>query len=143
MKSINPYLNFNGNCEEAFRFYKSVFGGELVGIVRFKDMKNKMGLTDEEKLNKIANIALPIGKDTLLMGDDGPAVFDQTFPKNSNFSICLEADGPAEAEELFKALSDDGEIKMPLQQTEWAEKFGMCTDRFSVRWMINYTGEKA
>lgn len=140
MRQVNPYINFNGNAEEAFEFYQSIFGGEL-NSVRFKDMENKMGLTDEDKLNKIANIALPIGNDTLLMGDDGPAVFGQPFPKNSNFSVCIETESVEEAEQLFKALSEAGKIDMPLQQTEWAKKFGMCTDKFDVKWMVSYAGK--
>ncbi len=141
MKSVNPYINFNGNAEEAFHFYQSVFGGE-VQLVRFKDMENKMGLTDEEKLNKIAYIALPLGNGTMLMGDDGPAVFDLPMPENSNFSISLETESPEEVKNLFSSLSSGGEKTMEIQETEWAECFGMCTDPYGVKWILNYTGDK-
>lgn len=139
MKRVNPYINFNDNTEEAFTFYQSVFGGEL-RIVRFKDLnEDDMGVTGDDR-NKIAHIALPLSDGTLLMGDDGSAVFGQPFPENSNFSINLEAESADETKKLFNALSEGGEQKMPLQQTEWAEKFGMCTDKFGVTWMLSYTG---
>ncbi len=138
MKQVNPYLNFNGNTEEAFKFYQSVFGGELQ-IVRFKDLGNDMGATGDD-LNKIANIALPLGEDTLLMGDDGPAVSGQPFTEGNNFSINLETENAEEIEKLFDRLSEGGQATMPLQQTEWAEKFGMCTDKFGIQWLLSYTG---
>lgn len=141
MKQVNPYINFNGNTEEAFNFYKTIFGGEFVGVVRFKDMENNMGVTGDD-LNKIANIGLPIGENTLLMGDDGPAVFGHSFPESNNFSICLDTESIEETEHLFQSLSEGGKENMPLQQTEWAEKFGMCTDKFGVKWMLNYAGDK-
>lgn len=138
MKQVNPYLNFNGNTEEVFKFYQSVFGGELQ-IVRFKDLGDDMGATGDD-LNKIAHVALPLGENTFLMGDDGPAVSGQPFTEGNNFSINLETESAKEVEVLFNALSEDGDKIMPLQQTEWAEKFGICTDRFGVRWLLGYTG---
>jgi len=140
MKQVNPYINFNGNTEEAFKFYQNVFGGELQ-LVRFKDLKDdNMGVTGDN-LNKIAHVALPIGENTLLMGDDGPAVFGQPFSENSNFSINLEAESAEETEQLFNALSEGGQEDMPLQRTEWAEKFGICTDQFGVKWLTSYAGD--
>ena len=140
MKSVNPYLNFNGNTEKAFTFYQSVFGGELQ-ITRFKDMRDNMGATGEN-LNKIANIALPIGAGVTLMGDDGPAVMGQSMTIGDNFSINLEAESAEEAEKLFNSLSDGGKAMMPLEETEWAEKFGMFADKFGIQWSVNYTGKK-
>lgn len=140
MKAVSPYLNFSGNTEEAFRFYQSVFGGELQ-IVRFKDMGDSMGATGDD-LNKIANIALPLVGDAMLMGTDVLESFGQELSVGNNFTITLETDTAEEAEELFNKLSDGGDIEMPLMETEWAEKYGHCTDKFGVQWMFNYTGSK-
>ncbi len=138
MKAVNPYLNFNGNTEEVFSFYQTVFGGELQ-IVRYKDLGNNMGATGED-LNKIANIALPISGETMLMGTDTLESMGHTITAGNNFSITLETDTAEEAEELFNKLSDGGNVMMPLAETEWAEKYGMCTDKFGIQWMFNYTG---
>lgn len=143
MKQVNPYINFGGNCEEAFTFYQSVFGGELQ-LVRFRDMKDMpdMEKLSEENLNKIANIALPIGANTILMGDDGAGVFGNGITEGDRFSIEIEPESAEETDKLFMALSEGGEVKMPLTETGWAEKFGQCTDKYGVRWMISYTGSK-
>lgn len=140
MKSVNPYINFNGNAEEAFEFYQSVFGGELQ-IVRYKDLENNMGLTGED-LNQIGNATLPLVGDTLLYGGDVPEPFGQPVEAGNQFQINLETESAEEAEQLFNDLSDGGEVKMPLQEAEWAERFGMFSDRFGVQWMVMYTGEK-
>lgn len=139
MQGVNPYLNFPGNTEEAFRFYQSVFGGELQ-LTRFGDFPdNSMGVP-EEHLNKIANIALPLTDGSVLMATDALESFGPKFTPGNNFSIALETDSAEEAEELFTKLSEGGNVNMPLSGTEWAEKFGACTDKFGVQWMLNYTG---
>ncbi|MEU0543094.1 VOC family protein [Nocardia sp. NPDC005978] len=134
MTAVNPYLVFNGNAEEAFVFYRSVLGGELQ-IARFGDM----GGTDDfpaEFRDKIANVTLPLG-DSLLMGSDVPP--GQTVnTANPGYSVSLDVDSAAEAERVFTALSAGGDVAMPLGKTEWAESFGMVTDKFSVPWMVNY-----
>ena len=140
MKSVNPYLNFNNNAEEAFQFYQNVFGGELQ-IIRYKDMKDQMGLTGEA-LNKVANAMLPLVGDTMLSGGDVPAEFGQPLKAGDNIQINIEAESVAEAEQLFQALSEKGEITMALQETEWAERFSMFSDRFGVQWMVMFTGAK-
>jgi len=141
MKTVNPYLNFNGNTEEAFTFYRSVFGGEFVSVIRFKDFgENAMGVPVDER-EKIAHMALPLGKDHVLMGTDALESMGQSLEMGNNFSIILEAESGEEAETLFDALSSGGKAEMPLQKTEWAEKYGMCVDRFGVQWMVSYTGE--
>jgi PhnB protein len=140
MKAVNPYLNFAGNTEQAFRFYQTVFGGEL-HIVRFKDFAgNTMGVPEKD-LDKIAHIALPLLNDSMLMGTDTLDSFGQKLTAGNNFSITLETDSAEEAEQLFNALADRGKAEMPLAKTEWAEKYGMCTDQFGVQWMVNYTGD--
>jgi PhnB protein len=140
MKAVNPYLNLPGTTEEAFTFYRSVFGGEFSGLVRFRDFPdNPMGVSEAE-LDKIANIALPIGANTVLMATDVVAAFPQELRRGNDFYITLEPDTKDEAKSLFQALSSGGTVGMPLRQTEWAELFGEITDRFGVQWMINYEG---
>lgn len=143
MKSVNPYLNFAGNTEEAFRFYQSVFGGELQ-IVRFKDFGSMEGappLSEEDK-NKIGHIALPLGGGNMLMGTDVLEAFGQKLTMGNNTYVSIETDSAAEAEGLFGKLSDGGKVEMPLAETEWAEKYGSLVDRFGVQWQFNYTGSK-
>lgn len=95
----------------------------------------------EEKLDKVANCALPIGANNILMGDDGPYVFGNEIKKSNQFSIEIEAETSEEAIQLFQALSKDGVVKMDLAKTAWAEKFGVCTDQYGVSWMVNYGEE--
>lgn len=140
MKSVNPYLNFAGNTEEAFTFYKAVFGGDFTMVARYRDFGgNSMGVAEKD-LDKIAHISLPLGKDTLLMGTDALESMGPSLTAGNNFSISIETESEAEADELFRRLSEGGRVDMPIGKTEWAEKFGGCADRFGVQWMINYTG---
>jgi PhnB protein len=140
MKAVNPYLNLPGTAEEAFTFYRSVFGGEFSGLVRFRDLPdNRMGVSEAD-LDKIANIALPLGANTVLMATDVVDAFPQELRRGNDHYITLEPDTKEEAESLFQALSSGGTVGMPLSQTEWAELFGEFTDRFGVQWMINYEG---
>ncbi|HSL70214.1 MAG TPA: VOC family protein [Longimicrobiales bacterium] len=139
MKAVNPYLNFAGTTEEAFKFYRSVFGGEFLAVVRFKDFpSNEMGVPATE-LDQIAHIALPFGPGNVLMGTDTLDSWKPLKPGN-NFYITLEADSEQEAEKLFNKLSSGGQAEMPLQQTQWAEKYGQCVDKHGVQWIISYTG---
>jgi PhnB protein len=140
MKLANPYLNFNGNTEEAFNFYKSVFGGDFLAVIRFRDFPdNGMGVAEDD-LEKIAHIALPLGKDNLLMGTDVVDSMCKKLSFGNNFYIMVEPDSGQEAGALIDALSAGGQVEMPLQRTEWAELYGVCADRFGVQWMVNYTG---
>lgn len=141
MNTVNPYLNFSGNCEEAFKFYQSVFGGELQ-IIRYKNLKNNMGLAGND-LNLIGNAMLLFVNGTKLYGGDVPDVFlEQPLTEGNMLEINIESDSANEAQRLFDALSQEGQIKMPLQEAEWAEKYGMLIDRFKVNWMIMYAGTK-
>lgn len=141
MKAANPYLNFNGNTEEAFNFYRTVFGGEFLGLLRFRDFgENGMQVPKGER-DKIAHVALPLGNSNILMGTDVLESQGQTLTVGTNIYLNLEADSDEEAERLFNALSAGGRIEMPLQKTEWAEKYGICADRFGVQWMVNYPGD--
>lgn len=140
MKSVNPYLNFPGNTEEAFSFYKSVFGGEFAMVARFRDLGAGAGIAEKD-LDKIMHISLPLGEDTMLMGTDALESMGHPLTSGNNFSISMETDSVAEAEELFRRLSEGGTVSMPLGKTEWAERFGACVDPYGVQWMLNYTGE--
>ena len=140
MKSINPYLIFNGNAEEAFTFYKSVFGGNL-NITRFKDMPGTETMPEEDQ-NKIAHVFLAIaGNDQILMASDAGTGHEATMSKNGNYYLSLTPQSAEEAKSVFDKLSDGGTIIMPLGETDWAELFAMFTDKFGIQWMINY-GDK-
>ncbi|HLV25720.1 MAG TPA: VOC family protein [Gemmatimonadales bacterium] len=141
MKSVNPYLNFDGNTLEAFQFYKSVFGGDFGFIARFRDLGDNMGASGDE-LDRIAHISLPIAENTLLMGTDLTSSMPVTLNQGNNFYITLGPDDRAEAERLYGALSAGGEIEMGGAETEWAEYYASFRDKFGVQWMINYEGSK-
>lgn len=140
MPSINIYLNFDGNCKEAFEFYKSVFGGEFVTISTFADMppQDSMTLLEAEDLQKIMHVTLPIGKGTVLMGSDSPGDWGKNLKMGNNFSISINADSKEEANELFDKISKNGIITMDLADTFWGSYFGMMTDQFGVNWMVSH-----
>lgn len=142
MKSVNPYLNFHGNTEEAFEFYKNVFGGEFLVVIRFKDMPGMPDLDkmSEDDQNKIMHVALPIASGVIMMGSDVPETMERSRKAGNNIYINLEAGSGEEAEQLFNGLADGGTVEMALQKTTWSEKFGQCIDKFGVQWMVNYTG---
>lgn len=137
MKSINPYLIFNGNAEEAFTFYQSVFGGEL-HITRFSEMPGTESMQDEDQ-QKLAHVALAIaGNNQLLMASDAGTGHEVDIQKNGNYYISLEPESAEEAEKIYNKLSEGGTLFMALDETEWAEMFAMFADKFGIQWMINY-----
>lgn len=139
MTGINPYLNFFGQAEEAFNFYKSAFGGEFAAVRRYGEMANceKIKLAEEDK-NKIVNIELPISEGHVLMGNDVIGEYvDKTINK-TNISISVSPDSKTETEKIFNNLSAGGEVEMPLGDTFWGAYFGILKDKFGVRWLINY-----
>lgn len=140
MKAANPYLYFDGDTEEAFTFYRSVFGGEFLSLLRFRDFPdNPMGIAEKD-LDRIAHIALPLGSGNMLMGTDMVESMPAKLRKGNNVYITIEPETADEADSLFAALSDGGRVEMPLDSTDWAEKHGQCTDRFGIQWMVDYTG---
>ena len=144
MATINTYLTFNGNCEAAFRFYQSVFGGELKDLNRFGDMPPQDGapkLTDEAKA-KIMHVNLPISAETTLYGSDALAGFGPPLVVGNNFSISIAATSKEEADNLFTKLAALGKVTMPLADTFWGAYFGMWTDQFGINWMVNYDKPK-
>jgi PhnB protein len=140
MAAINPYLIFNGNCEEAFLFYQSVFGGEFPYVGKFNDMPTDAADGDalsEEDKNKIMHICLPIGKGTVLMGSDSNSASGEVV-FGANVSISINADSKEEADKLFDGLSGGGNPFMPMNQTFWGAYFGMFVDKFGIHWMVNF-----
>ena len=140
MTTVNVYLTFNGNCEEAFNFYKSVFGGEFPYVERYKEMLPQEGgkaLSPEEG-EKIMHISLPIGKETIIMGSDTGGEWASSFKEGNNYSLSLTTDSKAEADRLFDGLSKGGKVTMPLNKTFWGDYFGMWTDKFSINWMVSF-----
>ncbi|MCL1635712.1 VOC family protein [Luteimonas sp. SX5] len=135
---VNPYLNFDGNAREAFDHYRSIFGGEFATAMRFRDFPGHMGV-GEADLDKIAHIALPLGKQ-MLMASDVSGGYGASFKVGTNTYIHVEADGADEANRIFDGLSAGGKTEMPLSKTEWAELYGICVDKFGVQWMVSYTG---
>lgn len=140
--TTNPYLTFNGNCEEAFNFYKSVFGGDFAHLARFNEMPPEVPVPEDKK-NEIMHVALPISTETVLMGSDfmeNP--YSNALIAGNNFSISVNVESEAEANRIFEALSAGGKIMMPLEKAFWNAYFGMFTDKFGINWMVNYSYEQ-
>lgn len=137
MKAVNPYLNFNGNTEEAFNFYKSVFGGEFVTLQRFKDTP-EAGKMPSEVADKLMHVSLPIGKGNILMGTDALESMGQKLTVGNNFSLAISADNEAEADKIFDKLSAGGKVEMQMAKVFWGDYFGMLTDKFGIQWMISF-----
>ena len=137
MALINPHINFNGNAEEAFQFYQSVFGGSFANIVRYKDMPMPGFEIPAAEANKIMHIALPIGPN-VLMGNDVPS-FMGTVNENENRSkISIGAESREEADKIFNGLSAGGSVEMPIGDSPWGSYFGMVRDKYGIEWMVDY-----
>jgi PhnB protein len=137
MAQINPYLNFNGNAEEAFNFYKSVFGGEFAKIMRFKDISSPEFPVTQNDANKIMHIALPIGKN-ILMANDVPESMGQTNENENRSKISISAESKEEADKLFNGLSAGGQIEAPIGDSPWGSYFGMFRDKYGIEWMVDF-----
>jgi PhnB protein len=138
MAQVNPYLNFNGNTEEAFNFYKSVFGGDFAAVVRFKDMGPAAGPVPPEAGNLIMHIALPIGNGNMLMATDAVEAMGQKVVEGNNHYLSLSADSKEEADRLYNSLSAGGKIEMAIGDVPWGSYFGMFKDKFGTQWMVSY-----
>lgn len=138
MTTVNIYLTFDGNCESAFNFYKSVFGGEFASFNKFSEMPEspEFKIPDEEK-NRIMHVSLPVSKETILMGSDTAGGYGPKFVVGNNFSISVNPDNRAEADRIFNALSAGGQVTMPMQDQFWGSYFGTLTDQFGINWMVN------
>jgi len=141
MATVNPYLIFNGDCEAAFLFYQSVFGGEFPYMGKFSDMPPSDDPNcpppSEADANRVMHVSLPIGKDTVLMGSDSTSQSGDVII-GTNISISINADSRAESDKLFNGLSAGGKVIMAMQDTFWGAYFGMFTDKFGISWMVNF-----
>jgi len=138
MAQINPHINFNGNAEEAFNFYKSVFGGEFAKIMSFKDLASPEFPVSENEANKIMHIALPIGNN-ILMANDVPEFMGKTNENENRSKIAISAESKDEADKLFNGLSAGGQIEMPMTDSPWNSYFGMFRDKYGIEWMIDFS----
>jgi len=138
MAIINPHINFNGNAEEAFTFYKSVFGGEFSKVIRFKDMSSPEFPIPEKEADKIMHIALPIGKINMLMANDVPEFMGRTNENENRSKIAISTESKAEADQLFNGLSAGGTIEMPITDSPWGAYFGMFRDKYGIEWMVEF-----
>ena len=137
MALINPHINFNGNAEEAFTFYKSVFGGEFATIVRLKDLPNLEHISENDA-NKIMHIALPIGKSNMLIGNDVPEIMGRVNENENRSKISISAESKEEADKLFNGLSAGGKVEAPIGDSPWGSYFGMFRDKFGIEWMVDF-----
>ena len=137
MALINPHINFNGNAEEAFNFYKSVFGGEFAKIMRLKDIASPEFPVAEHDANKIMYIALPIGKN-ILIGNDVPEFMGKVNENENRSKISISAESREEADKLFNGLSAGGNVEVPMSDSPWGSYFGMFRDKFGIEWMVDF-----
>lgn len=137
MASIQPHINFNGNAEEAFLFYQSVFGGEFSKIVRFKDLAGPGFEIDKEEENKLMNIALSIG-DNVLIGNDVPQFMGRVSEEENRSKIAIFAESRAEADHIFLGLSAGGSVEVPMADSPWGSYFGMLRDKYGIEWTITF-----
>jgi len=135
MTTIKPYINFNGNAEEAFNFYKSVFGGEFTSVVRFKELESPEFPIPEEDADKIMRIVLPIGGNVLI-ANDVPASLGPVNEQENRSKISVSAESREEAERIYDGLSFGGEIEMPMSESPWGSYFGMFRDRYGIEWTV-------
>ncbi len=139
MEKLNPYLTFSGNCEEAFNFYKSVFGGEFSQISRYSDIPSNEGLEiPEYRMNRIMHIALPLGERCILMGSDCDDGWCPEVVKGNNISLSIDVESKQRADKFFEGLCKEGSITMQIGDVFWGSYYGMCTDKYGVTWIINY-----
>ena len=144
MRTINPWINFNGNAEEAFTFYRSVFGGEFGKILRFKDLASDEFPVPEDEGNKIMRIALPIGKHNLLIANDVPAFLGRVSEEENRSKIAVSAESREEAEKIFNGLSAGASVDGPIGEGPWGTYGGMLRDKYGIEWIVefdpNYNG---
>ncbi|MES2389016.1 MAG: VOC family protein [Bacteroidota bacterium] len=138
MRAINPWINFNGNAEEAFTFYKSVFGGDFTKIVRFKELSSPEFQVPENEANKIMFIALPIGKHNVLKGNDVPEFMGPVNENENRSKISVSADSREEAEKIFNGLSEGGDVEGPIGDSPWGTYAGMFRDKYGIEWIVEF-----
>ena len=137
MAQINPHINFNGNAEEAFSFYKSVFGGEFTKIMRFRELSSPEFPVAENEANKIMHIALPVGKN-FLMANDVPEFMGRTNENENRSKISISTESKEEADKLFNGLSEGGQIEAQMGESPWGSYFGMFRDKYGIEWIVEF-----
>ena len=142
MATLNTWINFNGNAEEAFNFYKSVFGGEFTKIVRFKDIASAEFPVPEKEENKLMYIALPIGKDSMLIANDVPEVLGRVNENENRSKILVNTESKEEADRLFTGLSEGGAVEGPMGNSPWGSYAGMFRDKYGIEWIIECSSDK-
>src|SRR5207344_3285405 len=138
MTTLHPWINFNGNAEEAFTFYKSVFGGEFTKIIRFKDLASPEFQVAKKEENKIMHIALPIGKSSMLMANDVPEIMGKTNENENRSKIVVSAESKEEADKLFNGLSVGGQVEGPIGDSPWGTYFGCFRDKYGIEWIVDF-----
>ena len=140
MTTVNVYLTFDGNCEEAFNFYKTAFGGEFTYLGRFKDMPPMEGVPpmSEDEGKRVMHVSLPISAETILMGSDSGGEWGSKPVVGNNFSVSITTGTKDEANRLFNELSVGGKVNMPMQSVFWGDYFGTFTDKFGINWMVSF-----
>lgn len=139
MTTINPWINFNGNAEEAFTFYKSIFGGEFTKIIRFKDLASSKFPVSDTDAEKIMLIALPIGKNNTLLANDVPSFMGKANENENRSKILIGTESKEEADKLFSGLSAGGNVEVPMSDSPWETYFGMLRDTYGIEWMIEFS----
>jgi PhnB protein len=142
MATINPWINFNGNAEEAFAFYKSVFGGEFAKVLRFKDIASTEFPVPEKEENKIMHIALPIGTGTMLIANDVPEILGRVNERENRSKILVSTENKEEADRLFTGLSAGGEVEGSMGDSPWGSYAGMFRDKYGIEWIIEFSPDK-
>ena len=138
MRAINPWINFNGNAEEAFTFYKSVFGGEFTKIVRFKEIAGSGLPIADNEADKLMHIALPIGKNNVLKANDVPEFMGRVNENENRSKILINAESREEADKLFNGLSAGGQVEGPIGDSPWGTYFGCFRDKYGIEWMVDF-----
>ena len=139
MATINPWINFNGNAQEAFTFYKSVFGGAFAKVVRFKDLASAQFKPEEKEENKIMYIALPIGTATQLIANDVPEAMGRVNERENRSKILVSTESKEEADRLFTGLSSGGIVEGPMGDSPWGSYAGMFRDKYGIEWIIEFS----
>ena len=139
MTTINPWINFNGNAEEAFTFYKSVLGGEFTKIVRFKDIASADFQPSEDDANKIMYIGLPLSEGNVLIANDVPSFMGEVNEKENRSKIAINTESREEAERIFNGLSVGGEVEMPMDNSPWGSYAGMFRDKYGIEWIVEFS----
>ena len=142
MKTINPWINFNGNAEEAFTFYKSVFGGEFTKVMRFKDLASPEFSVAKNEEDKIMLITLPVGKNNMLMANDVPEIMGRVNENENRSKILISAESKEEADKLFNGLSAGGNVEGPMGDSPWGSYAGMFRDKYGIEWIIEFNPNK-